>query len=95
MSIERPPRSARPPEPPSARTAPAGHTRMVTVGIPLSLRGNLVSKGLGTGSAEMEGGVGPGLARPGWGGRTEPRGLRVGRAAPRVLGALRILPERP
>ncbi|XP_077624093.1 uncharacterized protein LOC144234634 [Crocuta crocuta] len=30
VSIERPPRSARPPEPPSTRTAPAGHTRMVT-----------------------------------------------------------------
>lgn len=63
----------------------------------LSLRGNLVEKGLGTGSAEMEwrgevGGVGPGLARPRWGGRTEPRGLRVGRAAPRVLRALRVWP---
>lgn len=62
MSIERPPRSARPPEPPSTRTAPAGHTRMVTVGIPLSLRWNLVGEGLGTGSAEMAGG----------GGRTRP-----------------------
>lgn len=54
MRIERPPRSARPPEPPSTRTAPAGHTRMVTVGILLSLRGNLVGKCLGTGSEEME-----------------------------------------
>ena len=68
---------------------------MVTVGIPLSLRGNLVGEGLGTGSEEMGGGVGPGLARPGWGGRTEPRGLRVDRAAPRVPGALRVWLERP
>ena len=29
------------------------------------------------------------------GGRTEPRGLSVGRAAPRVLGALRVWLERP
>lgn len=96
MSIERPPRSARPPEPPSTRTAPAGHTRMVTVGIPLSLRWNLVGEGLGTGSAEMAGGgVGPGLPRPRWGGRTDSRALRVGWAAPRVLGAHRVWPERP
>lgn len=43
------------------------------------------------------GGVGPGLARPrsGGAGRTESRGLRVGRAAPRVLRAFRVLSERP
>lgn len=55
-------RSARHPEPPSTRTAPAGHTRMVTVGIALSPR----EMGRGEAGSRLHGDGG------GWGGRTRP-----------------------